>query len=308
MKKFFSNPAMVALTAFFCCLLWGSAFPFVKIGFAEFGISHDDIASEILFAGVRFSIAGAMVIAVSSLIEKRLLYPTRDARFSVLKLALFQTVLQYFFYYIGLANTSGVNASVIVGTGVFTTLIISCLIFRMESFTVRKTVGCLMGFAGIVLINSGASGSGLTLRGDGFIFISTVASAFSSVMVKRYSQRENPMMLSGWQFFTGGCVMAVGAFAAGGRLEGFSVRSVSVLLYLAFISAAAYTLWSVLMKYNPVSEIAVFGFMKPIFGVLLSAIFLGEYEKAFRIQNLFALICVCVGILAVNRRKTSTSS
>lgn len=47
-----------------------------------------------------------------------------------------------------------------------------------------------------------------------------------------------------------------------------------LLLYMACISAVAYTLWSLLLKYNPPSRIAVFGFMNPVFGVMLSALLL----------------------------------
>lgn len=73
-----------------------------------------------------------------------------------------------------------------------------------------------------------------------------------------------------------------------------------LLLYMAFISAAAYTLWGILLKYNPVARVAVFGFMNPVFGVLLSALFLGESSQAFGLTGVAALLLVCVGIMIVN--------
>ena len=79
-----------------------------------------------------------------------------------------------------------------------------------------------------------------------------------------------------------------------------TISSVAVLLYLAFVSAAAYSLWSVLLKYNPVSKIAVFGFMNPMCGVIISGIVLKE-SGAFGIKGLISLILVCVGIYIVNR-------
>ena len=142
-----------------------------------------------------------------------------------------------------------------------------------------------------------------TLTGEGFILISTVASAFSSVIMKKFSKDDNPMMLSGWQFFIGGIILAVTGFLIGGRISFDVVSSVILLLYLAFVSAAAYTLWSLLLKHNPVSEISVYGFTKQIFGVLLSAIFLGEIAEAISINSLISLILVCIGIFVVNYRK-----
>ena len=69
MKK----PLIVALLAIFCCALWGSAFPCVKIGYRLFAISGDDTASQILFAGLRFTLAGILVILMGSVAEKKML-------------------------------------------------------------------------------------------------------------------------------------------------------------------------------------------------------------------------------------------
>ena len=81
------------------------------------------------------------------------------------------------------------------------------------------------------------------------------------------------------------------------------VASIALLIYMAMISAVAYTLWGILLKYNPVGKVAVFGFTNPIFGVILSAVFLGEKNQAFGVQGLVALVLVSVGIFMVNKSK-----
>ena len=93
----------------------------------------------------------------------------------------------------------------------------------------------------------------------------------------------------------------------GGRVSGFTIPSSLLLLYMAMISAVAYSLWGILLKYNPVSRIAVFGFMNPVFGVILSALLLGENNQAFSLYGLAALILVSLGIFLVNRKDTSVS-
>ncbi len=55
----------------------------------------------------------------------------------------------------------------------------------------------------------------------------------------------------------------------GGSVAGFRAASTAMLLYLALVSAVAYSLWGILLKYNPISRVAVFGFMTPVFGVIL---------------------------------------
>lgn len=297
---------MVLPSAMLCCLLWGSAFPLVKIGFSWLNISSEDIPTEILYAGLRFTLAGVIAIIITSLISGKFLRPTMKSLPKVFSLSMFQTILQYLFFYIGLSNTSGVKASVIEAMNVFVALIVSCLIFRMEKITAAKIIGSIIGFAGVVIINvsKGDLTGGLTLKGEGFILISTVAYAFSSVLMKHWSGEENPMMMSAWQFLLGGIVMSILGFALGGRISGFDLKSVLLLIYLASLSAIAYSLWASLLKYYPVSRIAVYGFMNPVFGFILSAFLLGESE-AFGLKSITALVLVCLGIYIVNYTKKS---
>lgn len=305
-KSILENPKMVMPSAMLCCLLWGSAFPLVKIGFSWLNISSEDIPTEILYAGLRFTLAGVIAIIITSLISGKFLRPTVKSLPKVFSLSMFQTILQYLFFYIGLSNTSGVKASVIEAMNVFVALIVSCLIFRMEKFTAAKIIGSIIGFAGVVIINvsKGNLAGGLTLKGEGFILISTVAYAFSSVLMKHWSGEENPMMMSAWQFLLGGIVMSILGFALGGRISGFDLKSVLLLIYLASLSAIAYSLWASLLKYYPVSRIAVYGFMNPVFGFILSAFLLGESE-AFGLKSIAALVLVCLGIYIVNYTKKS---
>lgn len=303
-KSILENPQMVLPSAMLCYLLWGSAFPLVKIGFSWLNISSEDIPTEILYAGLRFTLAGVIAIIITSLISGKFLRPTMKSLPKVFSLSMFQTILQYLFFYIGLSNTSGVKASVIEAMNVFVALIVSCLIFRMEKFTAAKIIGSIIGFAGVVIINVGKGdlAGGLTLKGEGFILISTVAYAFSSVLMKHWSNEENPMMMSAWQFLLGGIVMSILGFALGGRISGFDLKSVLLLIYLASLSAIAYSLWASLLKYYPVSRIAVYGFMNPVFGFILSAFLLGESE-AFGLKSIAALVLVCLGIYIVNYTK-----
>ncbi len=293
--------------ALLCCFLWGSAFPMVKIGYEMFSIAESDTASQILFAGIRFSLAGALVILFGSLIAKKPLYPRNKTEIGhCLLLSLFQTVLQYTAFYIGLAHTSGVKSSILVALNVFLSLLLSAVVFKMEKLTAPKLIGVLIGFAGVVLIHFEAGGfGGFALNGEGAIILSAFAYSVSGVLIKRFSANEDPVMLSGWQFLAGGIVMAAFAALAGGRVHmRLEIQSVLAILYLALISAVAYTVWGLLLKYNPVSRVSVIGFMNPVFGVLLSAAFLGESGEAFSLKNLVSLVLVCIGINVVNARFT----
>lgn len=304
------NSAVVALLALVCCFLWGSAFPCVKIGYDLFSIAAEDTASQILFAGTRFTLAGLLTIAIGSVISRQVLVPAKTSWGMVAKLCLAQTVIQYLFFYIGLANTSGVKGSIIEASNVFFAILISSLLFHYEKLGKWKLLGCVIGFAGVVLINlNGSAGlsGGMSFTGEGFILLSTLSYACSSVLIKKYGQRENPVALSGYQFVLGGLIMAVVGLCMGGRLTGFTVKSTLLLVYMAMISAVAYSLWGILLKHNPVGKVAVFGFMNPVFGVILSAVLLHEQNQAFTLQGLISLILVCIGIYLVNKDFASSA-
>lgn len=294
---------VVGLLAMVCCFLWGSAFPCIKIGYDLFDIAATDTASQILFAGTRFTLAGILTILIGSALSKKVLVPAKTSLGMIVKLCLAQTVIQYLLFYIGLAHTSGVKGSIIEASNVFFAILISSLIFHYEKLGTSKIFGCLLGFAGVVLINLTGSGidSSMTFMGESFLLLSTLSYAFSSVLIKKYSQLENPVTLSGYQFFIGGIIMAIAGFAMGGELHGFSFKAIALLVYMAMISAVAYSLWGILLKHNPVGRVAVYGFMNPVFGVILSAILLHEQNQAFTMQGLISLILVCIGIYMVNK-------
>ena len=269
---------MVWLCALICTALWGSAFPCIKVGYELFEIASSDVAGQILFAGLRFFGAGILAVLIGSAGQRKFLRPRRGSVHKILVLSLFQTALQYVLFYVGMAHTTGVKGSILQGTSVLFSLLIACLLFRTEKLTALKAAGCVVGFVGIILVNF--TGADMNMQfsfiGEGFMILASLSNSFSSVFFKAFSRDDNPVMLSGYQFMVGGAVMTAAGFAFGGRLTGFGPASVLLLVYMSFLSAAAYSLWGMLLKYNPVSRITVFGFTTQIFGVLFSALFLRE--------------------------------
>ena len=302
---FLKKKAVVAILACLCCFLWGSAFPSIKIGYRLFQINATDTGSQLLFAGYRFTLAGILVILAGSLLQHKLLIPAKVSVTRIVKLGLVQTVLQYLLFYIGLAHASGITSSIVEASNVFFAILVASCLFHLEPLGRQKLIGCLIGFLGVVLIN--VAGESLTfhmtLEGEGCILLSALSYAFSSVMIKRYSQLENPVTLSGYQFVSGGIILSIIGACMGGQVHPSGTTPLLLLLYLAFISATAYTIWGILLKYNPVGSVSIYGFMNPVCGVILSALFLNE-NRSFQLSTVIALILVCLGIWIVNHEKT----
>ena len=153
---------------------------------------------------------------------------------------------------------------------------------------------------------SGGMGNGISLKGEGMVFICTVAYGVSTVVLKIISNKESPMTITSYQILFGSVLLIIIGLALGGHVEGFTLKSTILLIYMALISAVAFSLWTLLLKYNPVGRVAIYGFTIPVFGVVLSAIFLGE--QFVSLKNLSALILVSVGILIVNSTKSVTKN
>ena len=300
-KSVFSQTWALILFALISCALWGSAFPGVKIGYEMFCI--DSVGSRILFAGYRFTAAGIITLIIVSVIEGRFVTIKKASVPFVFAQGLLQTTVQYVCFYIGLANTTGVKGSVIDGTGGFFAIIAAHFMMKNEKISVRKIMGCVIGFAGVIAVNfeNGGLSGGFALNGECLVLLSSIAYGIASVTQKILASRETPNAITAYQFIFGGVVMIIIGFGLGGHLEGFNLKSIALFGYLVLISTAAFTLWANLIKHNPVGKVAIFGFTIPVFGSVFSAIFLNE--SFFTLNNVLALILVCVGIVIVNYRE-----
>jgi len=301
-NKLYTNTFFVAIVALFCCALWGSATPFIKVGY-ELMLPVRNVSSTILFAGTRFALAGIFTIIIYSVARRKLLYPKKENLGKVAKISCFQTIIQYIFFYIGLSNTTGVKGTIMSGSNAFFAMLVACLIFRQEKISFKKVIACIIGFAGIVFVNLDGLDFNMNFTGDCFVLFASVAYAVSSVLMKIYSKDEDPVVLSGYQFVFGGIVMMIIGAAFGGAFQVTSLKAAGVLVYLALLSAMAYSLWGVLLKYNPVSKVTIYTFMIPVFGVILSSIMLTEGSSVAPLNLLITLVLVCTGIIILNYNK-----
>lgn len=299
-ESFFSKTYVVFLLALLSCGLWGSAFPCVKIGYELFGITGT-WNDALLYAGVRFLLAGIMIVVFCSVKNKKFILPKKTNWKYVVVLSLFQTIGQYIFYYLGLYQTAGIKASVINSTGVFLSILTACFLFRMETFTFVKFIGCILGIFGVILVNLGGEFSfSFSFTGEGFLIISCLLSALAGNYSKLFSKYEDPVTLSGWQFLIGGSILILVGLLGGGSLHPSSPLAFVMMGYLAFISAVAFSLMGILLKYNDVSRVSSYKSLTPVLGFIFSAIFLNE-GALLRIETIVALVVTSLGIFLINK-------
>ena len=299
MEKKLQNPIVICVLALLCCALWGSAFPCIKIGYEWMEI--EGIGSQILFAGYRFFLSGVLTFALGCLLERRILRMKRENFGVIFRQGVLQTTIQYVCFYIGLAHTPGAKGSIINASNAFVSIVAAHYMIRSERMTWKKGLGCILGLAGVVLVNlePGGFGGGFRFLGEGMVLLCTIAYGVSTVLLKMISDRESPMTITAYQTLIGSALLIVIGWLLHGDVGVFTWKSAALLFYMALLSTVAFSLWTLLLKYNPVGKVAVYGFTIPIFGVLLSGILLGE--TIFSVKYLAALLFVSGGVILVNR-------
>ena len=284
-----------------CCLLWGSAYPAIKGGYALLAIGADDVPSKMVFAGDRFAIAGGLLLLMARLTQRSISGLSATQWRQITTLGLTQTSLQYIFFYVGLAYATGVKGSIMNATGTFFSVLLAHFIYHNDRLSLTKVIGCLVGFAGVMVVNFNRDllDFDFSLLGEGFVVLAAFILSAASIYGKKVSQSMDSVVLTGYQLGIGGVALMLGGTLTGGTLAGFTLASSALLFYLAVLSSVAFALWTILLKYNRVGTVTIFNFLIPIFGAILSAMFLGETILEWK--NLLALGLVCFGIWLVNR-------
>lgn len=289
------RPVVMTLLACLAALLWGTAFPAVKSGYALFQVTAT--ADRLVFAGIRFFGAGLAIVTVSSFLRRKPLLPVH-AWGRVCVLGFVQTVLQYLFFYLAMANTSGAKGSIINSSSAFIGVVMAHFFARDERMTRPKALGCLLGLMGVIAVNLGPMG-GFSMAGDGAMLLAALAQAGAGVVSKWTTEKTEPAVAAGWQLLLGGGILWIVGVLCGGKIHAASPAAWLLLAYLMVISSVSFTIWTLLLKWNPVAKVSIFLSLVPVFGLISSGIVLGEAVLLPR--NLIGLLLVSSGIYIVNR-------
>jgi drug/metabolite transporter (DMT)-like permease len=289
--------------AIIACILWSTAYPFIKIGL--------EYSTPLHFAGSRFILAGLMILPFT-IRPKLYLRMIRENQNLVLWVTLLQTVINYTLFYFGMDLVPGAIGAVIVGAQPFVTAIVSRIMIKDERFTRAKVLTIFLGLAGILLVSLGRQelqiGSKLELAGIAMIFIANISTATSNVLISRDGKKMNPLVLSSFSIFTGGLfIFALSFFVEDVPSKpDFPVRYWLVLIWLAFMSAFTFSKWYQLLQRPEVkvSELNLWKFIIPVFGAILSWILVpGENADWVTIVGIVVISLSLIYFFGVTGRK-----
>ncbi len=297
----FRHPVWVAVFALTAAVVWGWAYPLIKLGFQEFGITPEMTGSKMLFAGIRFCLSGLILLGVARAARRPLAVRRPTDWLFVLLYSLLNTTLHYAFFYFGLSHSEGARAAILNSLGVFTVVLLACVFFKSDRLTSRKVTGCAVGFLGLLALNLGGKESGqFTWLGDGMIILNALCSAFASLLTRSLSRRVDVFTGTGYSLALGGALLVLPGLALHGSLPRVTPYGLLLLLLLIGISTIGFALYNKLISCNPVGKVAIYNSLIPVVGAVSSCLCLGE---AFHWKYVVAGALATAGIYLINKEK-----
>ena len=300
-KSIFQRPFWVVTFALSAAISWGWAYPLIKLGFEEFGITQSMTGSKMLFAGIRFFISGVLILGIARLFKRDFRIKNSNGVWYILLYALLNTTLHYACFYIGLSHSEGARAAIINSLGTFVLVLLACMFFKSDHLTMRKISGCLVGFAGILILNLGGnSGGQFTMMGDGMIILNALCSAFAGLMTRGLGKRVDVFVGTGYSLAIGGALLIIPGVIMGGNLPLITTDGLIYLALLIAISALGFALYNKLLSCNPVGKVAIFNSLIPVVGAITSCLCLHE---VFYWKYIIAASLATMGIYIINKGK-----
>ena len=300
-QPLFQRPFWVSCFALTAAVVWGWAYPLIKMGFEEFAITPDMTGNKILFAGVRFTFSGLIILAFAKAKRRSFAMRRKTDWWFMLVFALLNTTLHYSTFYIGLSFSAGARAAILNSLSVFLLVIMACIFFKSDRFTIGKVLGCVLGFAGILALNMGGAESGhFTLLGDGMIIVNALCSAVASLLTRSLIKRVDVFVGTGYSLGLGGLLLLVPSLLAGATMPQITCWGLVILLLLIGISALSFVLYNKLISCNPVGKVAIFNSLIPVVGAVTSCLCLGE---TFYWKYVIAGALATAGIYIINKQK-----
>lgn len=287
-------------------LIWGSSFLFIRIGVEQIP------PFQLVF--IRTGIAAIGFHVVLALRGKRI---PRDRRSvgALIFLGLVNTLVPFALITWGETRIDSGLASVLQGTAALFTLVVAHFTFADERITLRKVVGLLIGFLGVVVLasrgmGSTAAGPAADLLGQMAIVVASFCYALGGTYSRKAIQnRLEPMAVAAGSMTVAAIITGAIAYlspAFGGpapaNLAALRPDVLGAVLALGLVNTfGAYLIFYPLVAVLGAARTSMVTYVIPVVGLILGAIFLGE-QVDMRLVAGTAMIVGGVGIVNLSIR------
>ena len=254
-------------------------------------------------------LAGLMVLPLVGSYRTAFQYIRNNFKL-ILLIAFLQTFVQYTLFYSGLNLVPGALGAIIIGAGPLFIALTAHFFMPDDKLTLPKLGIIFMGIAGIALVSlSNVSGKGtvgnLIFIGIILLFLTNINAGFTNVVIARDARHIPPLVLSSSSLIIGGVLLFLVSLPA----EGFSFTIPPLtyylsIIWLSFLSAAAYSIWFLLLQRKgvKVSALNMWKFIVPVFGAILSWILIPNESPD--LVSIAGISITALALVLFNRQNT----
>lgn len=306
-----SHKWLIPLLAITACIIWGTPYKLLKLFYEELSITKEALGSaysgQILVAvSIRFFIAGILVLIFAKFRKQKIFKLNKKQWGQVLLMGLVSTAISYVFFNIGNVNiSSSINASIIGQSGIFFGVLLSCLFYKNEKFTLVKIIAFVLGLAGLIISQLDPANplvnpfGRFTLTGEGFMMIHGVCFAVATMIGKSVSSDLDSFVMTGWNLVLGSIMLSIIGMFMGGSLitMSWTIPAAGYLLALAVASAIPFSIWYWCTQYTEISKLSMYKFLIPVSGSVIGILFGEDFTWTLGV----ALILVCISIIMISK-------
>jgi drug/metabolite transporter (DMT)-like permease len=279
---------MVILAFGLVYLFWGSTYLAIDIAVQTI--------PPALMCGVRFSIAGTIMLAVCSATGRRIFYSPKQIALAAVVGLLLLMGGNLTLSYAELSVSSGLAALIIAITPLWF-LVLDSLLLGDHHISGRGKAGLLLGILGLFILvwpqlvwpqlKSGTMGHRELGHREFWASISLIAGSFSwalgSVLSKRWQSGIDVFSATGWQVTAAGAGNLIFALIAGDLSHvRWTARSLSATMYLVVCGSwIGYTAYIWLLEHVPTSKVSTYAYVNPVVAVFLGWLILHERVDRF---------------------------
>ena len=269
---------MVILAFGLVYLFWGSTYLAIDIAVQTI--------PPALMCGLRFSIAGVVMLVVCAITGRRVLYsPKQIVLASIVGLLLLMGG-NLTLSYAELSVSTGLAALIIAITPLWF-LVLDSLLLGNHHISRRGKIGLLLGIAGLFVLVWPQFEEGSLGRRELCASLSLIGGSFSwalgSVLSKRWQSGMDGFSATGWQIVAAGAGNFIFAFFVGdfSRVV-WNSRGLSAVAYLVVCGSwIGYTAYIFLLEHVPTSKVSTYAYVNPVVAVFLGWLILHERVDRF---------------------------
>jgi drug/metabolite transporter (DMT)-like permease len=290
-------PHMNNVFAIIACILWSTAFVGVKYTL--------NYMSPLMLAGLRFMLSGMLLLPFCGGISVLKETITKHTR-TVILVSIFQSVLLYGSFTLAMQYVGGAIAAIVVGSSPLISALVAHIMMKDDKMNLRNSFAILLGITGVIIVALNCKPWIPVGRSEFYgiliiLFASTVSS-IGNVIVARNKETVNAIALNCSQIFLGGvCLATMGLIRNGVPSFDLPLMFYATLLWLAAVSAIAFSLWFHLLTKVKVSQLNIWKFLIPVFGAITSWLILPDESPS--LWPIIGLLFVVTGILTANVRE-----